>query len=257
MPNIVLTEFSQEASTAFAGLLEKGGFQLVQVRQMEAHSYNEVIYASPTCQIRFKRSTGKLAEEWDMDMALQPQEGEMPSWIPVWIITGFLKKETPQEVFDRSIKREEDLKKNRKKKWGPQITMHEYANSIEPLYTQLLNFFKPRGFKKRSKDCSAYLKRHGQELARLSAAYHGYEYTSIDYRTTSLPGTTDFIELTNNGYLRRYGTITWCADTPVSKRDGYIRFTWNSKRIVAHTWNGYKVSLDPETGKILSTTRTK
>lgn len=254
MSKVVSTEFSQEASAEFAELLKMGGFQLVQAIQKDAHSYNEVIYTAPTCLIRFTRSTGKLAEEWDMDMALQPDQEKRPRWIPVWLITIFLKKESPQEAFDRSIKRKEE---DRKKKWGPQISMNEYADIIRPFYAQLIKFFEPRGFKKRYKEHEAYLKWRSHELGRLHAAYYCYKYTPMDYRIATFPGTTDSIELTRNGDLGRYGAIVWNADLPNSGHDLYIRFTCTSKRIVAHTWKGYKVSLDSVTGKILSATRLK
>jgi len=51
--------------------------------------------------------------------------------------------------------------------------------------------------------------------------------------------------------------IVWRAKYPADEHDFYVCVGWSDNELVAHTWNGYKVLLNPETGMTISSTFVK
>ena len=58
--------------------------------------------------------------------------------------------------------------------------------------------------------------------------------------------------------LDRTGKIIWRAQLPQpSSADAYVSFTYEDGRILANSWSGYRVLIDPNNGRIGSAEFTK
>lgn len=75
----------------------------------------------------------------------------------------------------------------------------------------------------------------------------------------SLPSSDDCVVLLkysagsqNLVRCRPDGSIAWQAELPGSE-DAYTRVEWANQGLIANSWYGYRVQLDAETGRILST----
>lgn len=56
--------------------------------------------------------------------------------------------------------------------------------------------------------------------------------------------------------VSRDGAIVWRAALPTD-RDAYVSVEWQGARLMANSWNGYRVELDTGTGRPLQTVFTK
>lgn len=65
--------------------------------------------------------------------------------------------------------------------------------------------------------------------------------------------------LRNLAKLRRNGAIVWIADLPdTGPRECYVSMDLGvSGQVFANTWNGYRVAIDSETGRVLGREFTK
>ncbi len=48
------------------------------------------------------------------------------------------------------------------------------------------------------------------------------------------------------------GNVVWRAELPQHNDGAYVEARWQGKELRANTWDGWLVSLDPSTGKIIS-----
>lgn len=53
------------------------------------------------------------------------------------------------------------------------------------------------------------------------------------------------------------GAIAWRAALPDPTDDAYVGMAWEDGVLVAGSWSGYKVTIDPSTGRILTRTFVK
>jgi hypothetical protein len=54
------------------------------------------------------------------------------------------------------------------------------------------------------------------------------------------------------------GSVEWRAALPTTAgSDAYVRVSWDEGRLLANSWSGYQVVVDPDTGRITSSTFTK
>jgi hypothetical protein len=158
MADITATEFSRELDVLFADLLAKGRFELVEASLHQPHNAAKVIYASPTCLLKFERNTYR-GPEWDIKMARQPREDEKPKWIAVGLILQFLKNETPEETLEILV----HLENTR----NSQIPLKEYVEWLLPYNIQIIEFFELKGFEERWKSYEKYIESHIEEVSHL------------------------------------------------------------------------------------------
>ena len=50
--------------------------------------------------------------------------------------------------------------------------------------------------------------------------------------------------------VERNGNVVWKAELPQSN-DAFVSFEQTAEGLVANTWSGYRVRLDPATGKLM------
>jgi hypothetical protein len=53
------------------------------------------------------------------------------------------------------------------------------------------------------------------------------------------------------------GSVIWRAALPENSGDTYTRVDWSAQHLTAHSWSGFEVVLDVETGDIVSRVFTK
>ena len=53
------------------------------------------------------------------------------------------------------------------------------------------------------------------------------------------------------------GVVVWRAELPDRGADAYVGVRWMGEHLVAGSWSGFEVRLDPGTGRILEQTFTK
>jgi hypothetical protein len=54
------------------------------------------------------------------------------------------------------------------------------------------------------------------------------------------------------------GAITWRAELPPGTGDdAFVNVRWEDKELMANTWSGHRVRIDPDSGRILGSAFTK
>jgi hypothetical protein len=53
------------------------------------------------------------------------------------------------------------------------------------------------------------------------------------------------------------GQVVWTADLPGGDIEAYVDVSWDGDKLSATSWSGYKVLIDPSTGKVTGRTFVK
>src|SRR5581483_6558759 len=83
------------------------------------------------------------------------------------------------------------------------------------------------------------------------------------WKVLTIPGSDDCLVLLEywaerqHGFqnllrVRADGSIRWRAELPDPTDDAYVGFEWDGRDLVAGSWSGFRVVLDPATGHIVS-----
>ena len=103
------------------------------------------------------------------------------------------------------------------------------------------------------------------ELSEKLRSNSGIGFSTFEIKTLlSIPNSEDSIVMLNHqqafqNVLRcsSNGSIVWVAELPEKSGDVYTNLEWHKQKLRAFSWSCFSVTLDVETGKILSSVFTK